>query len=335
MATPGICTLNNPCNRAPLSHRRRYWLPRLGRPQERLQALQPAVNVRYLSAAVRIVVASGRHALCHPCSCRCARLLRRHSGNEAATCAAAHPAIPAARLLVGVLLQPLPHLQQRPAGGCRPLVAGREAGARRGGGPDCRSQPLCAPHCRRPLPRVTQRPAPLGAAVAGRLLRPVRTGVSAGHAAALRRRVPCSAMVGAGSGGQSTASDSPVAGCNSWHNIQRSNNTGVPPPHWPSASREPGRECGREPGREGGREPPGDCRRAARRTSSKRRAASRSRSRLIRTYSVGSNRPAEVGREVGREEGREPGRETSADRERGGPPERGRGRGGLISAVAE
>ena len=75
-------------------------------------------------------------------------------------------------------------------------------------------------------------------------------------------------------------------------------------------------ECGLEAGREGAREPLGNCRRADRRMSSRRRAASRSRSRFIRTYSVGSKRPAEVGQE----EGREPGRETSADRERGGPP---------------
>lgn len=77
------------------------------------------------------------------------------------------------------------------------------------------------------------------------------------------------------------------------------------------------RELGMEGGREPGRLPErGDCRRAARRMSSSRRAASRSRSRFIFTYSVGSKRLAEPGREEGHEEGRD----TSAERDRGGGP---------------
>lgn len=174
------------------SHRCCHRLPRLGRSQEGLQALQPAVNVSYLSAGVRIVVACGRHPLCHRCCGRGSCLLWWHSSNEAAASATACPAIPTGWLLAGVPLQPLPHLQQRPARGGCPLVARREAGCWWGGGPDCRPQPLSAAHRCRPLPRVAQRPAPLRTAVACCMPRPVSTGITTGHTAALRRGVPCS-----------------------------------------------------------------------------------------------------------------------------------------------
>ena len=86
--------------------------------------------------------------------------------------------------------------------------------------------------------------------------------------------------------------------------------TGLPSP--PSThSRELGMEGAREPGSEPARDPPGACMRAMRRISSRRRCASRSRSRLALTNSVGSKRPAEMGREVGRE----PGRDGSAERD--------------------
>ena len=129
-------------------------------------------------------------------------------------------------------------------------------------------------------------------------------GVAAGHPAALRRQMPCSIREAQASMTVRQMGNSTLHTVGRWEAAC-----------WALHSREDGIESRRKA--EG--DDDDDCVREARRASSARRAAWRSRSLRERTYSVGSKTaawPAEEGREGGREEGRE----GLAERDRTGGP---------------